>query len=275
MTGIESPDGGDRDAAAPVGASGSSAATYWRCGSVDGVTTGPTSRLVDVEHHAELRLAHGRLIRGPGYAAAPRPARQLLARLGAMIKLRAHARYHVHAAGVVAPDGRAWLLTGETGSGKSTLTYALARQGWPVLGDDGVVLERAPHGVIAHSWREPLQVSIELREVFPELEERAAFVNWQDARHRVAMNAAFIKRAPVGGVIVLERGPNDDLSTLVPTSALAMLVRQSTFVLMADDHARLQLTMMRDLVESVPCFLLRHTPAQLVSVHTTILAATG
>lgn len=272
---IESSDGGGRHAGAPVGASESSTGTYWRCGLVDGVTAGPTSRLVDVKHGAELRIWHGRLLRGPGYAAAPRLARQVLARLGAVINLRSHARYHVHAAGVAAPDGRAWLLTGETGSGKSTLTYALARQGWPVLGDDGVVLERVAQGIIAHSWREPLQVSIELEAFFPELREHDALVNWRDPRHRVAVSAKFIKRARVAGVIVLERGTNDELSALAPTSALATLVRQSTFVLVTDGHAPSNLATLRDLVESVPCFLLRHTPAQLTSIDATILSAAG
>lgn len=229
--------------------------------------------MVDAEHGAELELARGRLIRGRGYAAAPRPTRQLLVRVGAMLKLRQHARYYIHTAGVVAPDGRAWLLTGESGCGKSTLTYALARSGWPVLGDDGVVLERGLRGVTVHGWREPLRVSIELAAWFPELSHRQSFVDWQDDRHRVDVNAAFAKRATVGGVVVLERGERDVLSPLPPTSALAMLVRQSTFLLLTDDHARSHLTLLRDLVESVPCFALVHTSAQLNSMHATMLLA--
>lgn len=189
-----------------------------------------------------------------------------------MLKLREHARYHVHAAGIIAPGGRAWLLTGESGCGKSTLTYALARRGWPVLGDDGVVLERGPEGPIAHGWREPMRVSIELAEWFPELRQHEAWVDWDDARHRVAVAAKFAKRAAVAGVVVLQRGPRDELSSLAPTSALTMLVRQSTFLLVTDDHARSHLGMLRELVESVPCFLLQHTPAQLTSVHTMIPA---
>lgn len=273
MAATESSDGGARSTGAPVRASGSEGETHWRCGPVDGVTVGSNSRLVDAEFRAELRLTHGRLIRGPGYAAAPRPTRQLLARVGAMLKLREHARYHVHAAGVVAPDGGAWLLTGESGCGKSTLTYALARRGWPVLGDDGVVLERTSPGPIAHGWHEPLRVSIELAAWFPELSQRESLVNWQDARHRVAVDATFMRRAMVAGVVVLQRGERDVLSALSPTAALAMLVRQSTFLLVTDDHARSHLGMLRDLVESVPCFMLQHTAAQLTTVHATILAA--
>lgn len=273
MYGSESQNGGARHTGVPVRASSSDGETHWRCGLVDGVTIGSSSRMVDTEHRAELRLAHGRLVRGPGYAAAPRPTRQLLARVGAMLKLREHARYYVHAAGVVAPDGRAWLLTGESGCGKSTLTYALARGGWPVLGEDGVVLERGQRGVTVHGWREPLRVSIELEAWFPELSHQEARVDWQDDRHRVDVNAAFAKRATIGGVIVLERGERDVLSPLPPTAALAMLVRQSTFLLLTDDHARSHLALLRHLVECVPCFTLAHTSAQLNSVHATILLA--
>ena len=273
MSGSESQNGGARHTGVPVRASRPAGETHWRCGLVDGVTTGSASSMVDTEHGAELQLARGRLIRGPGYEAAPRPTRQLLARVGAMLKLREHARYYVHAAGVIAPGGRAWLLTGESGCGKSTLTYALARGGWPVLGDDGVVLERGPRGVTAHGWREPLRVSIELEAWFPELGQQASRVDWKDDRHRVDVNATFAKRATIGGVVVLERGERDVLSPLAPTAALAMLIRQSTFLLLTDDHARSHLALLRQLVECVPCFRLVHTSAQLSSVHDTIRIA--
>lgn len=267
-------DGGAQYSSVPVRAS-VHGETHWRCGLVDGVTVGSTSRLIDSEHRAELRLAHGRLIRGPGYERAPRYTRHLLARVGAMLNLRTRARYHLHASGVVAADDRAWLLTGESGCGKSTLAYALARKGWPVLGDDGVVLERNQQHAIAHGWREPLRVSIELRACFPELHQREAFVNWRDLRHRVDVEATFVRRAEIGGIIVLERGSADELSPLAPTAALAALVRQSTFLLVTDDHAPAHLAMLTELVQSVPCFLLRHTPAQLTSIDATVVAAAG
>src|SRR5579872_114393 len=82
MAANEFQNGGARDTGVPVRASRPYGETHWRCGLVDGVTTGSSSCLVDTEHRAELRLANGRLIRGPGYAAAPRPTRQLLARVG-------------------------------------------------------------------------------------------------------------------------------------------------------------------------------------------------
>jgi len=265
--------GGARNIGAPVCASAPYPETHWRCGLVDGVTTGSSSKLIDTECRAELRLAKGRLSRGPGYETAPRLTRQRLARVGAMLKLREHARYHMHAAGVVAPDGRAWLLTGETGCGKSTLTYALARRGWPVLGEDGVVLQHDSIGVIAHGWHDLLRVSIELAEWFPELRDHESQVDWQDTRHRVAVGATFNKRAPVAGMVVLQRDSRDALSPITSTAALATLVRQATFLFVPDNHAQSHLSVLRDLVESVPCFTLHHSPAQLACIDATILGA--
>ncbi|MGH7647581.1 MAG: hypothetical protein ACREND_05655, partial [Gemmatimonadaceae bacterium] len=251
------------------------AETQWRCGLVDGKTRGAQSSLMDQEYRAELHLVGGRLVRGAKYESAPRATRYQLARVGAMLKLRERNRYHVHAAGVVAPDGRAWILTGESGNGKSTLTYALARRGWPVLGDDGIVLERRPSGVLAYAWREPLQVSFDLAAWFPELLDHASSVNWDDARHRVGIDATFVRSAVIAGVIILSRGERDHLSPLPPTSALTMLIRQSTFLFLTDNHAAANLATLRQVVESVPCFGLEHTPAQLSSIDSTILAAAG
>jgi hypothetical protein len=44
----------------------------------------------------------------------------------------------LHAAGAVAPSGRAHLFVGHTGAGKSTLATALACEGWGLLDDDAV-----------------------------------------------------------------------------------------------------------------------------------------
>lgn len=264
--------GGGAEECAPAVAS-ATLETRWRCGLVDGRTQGPTSWFGDLEHHAELQLVGGRLVRGPGYNSAPRETRYQLARVGAMLKLRERDRYHLHAGGVVAPDGRAWILTGESGCGKSTLTYALVRRGWPVLGDDGIVLERQSAGTLAYAWREPLQVSFDLAAWFPELQVHETSVNWQDARHRVGIGAIFVRKAPVAGVIVLQRGAQDRLDPLAPTSALTMLIRQSTFLLLTDNHAAANLSTLRQLVESVPCFTLEHTPAQLTSIDATVRSA--
>lgn len=54
--------------------------------------------------------------------------------------LRPRGLFHLHAACVVAPDGRSVLVPGESGAGKSTLASALAAAGFGYLGDDVVLL---------------------------------------------------------------------------------------------------------------------------------------
>jgi hypothetical protein len=58
-------------------------------------------------------------------------------------------RTPIHAGAVVRPDtGGAWLLVGDSHSGKSTTTANLVRAGWSYLSDDYVVLSRGGEGRI-------------------------------------------------------------------------------------------------------------------------------
>lgn len=50
-------------------------------------------------------------------------------------------RYHVHAGTAVDPEGRGWMLIGNSCSGKSTTTALLATRGWQVSTDDIAFLE--------------------------------------------------------------------------------------------------------------------------------------
>lgn len=247
----------------------------WRRGLVDGITTDDDTLLVHTGERAMLHVRGRRLVRGRGYAAAPAPARRELARLGAMLRLRQRGLFHLHAAGVVGPDGRAWLLAGESGSGKSTLAYALARDGWPVLGDDGVLIEQTTGAVMAHAWREPLQVSIELAAEFPELEERSGTVDWSDPRHRTPMPAVGARRAPVGALAIVRRAAHDALTPISPTEALVALIRQSPAVLMTDAHSARHLATLQALVTSVPVVRLEHTPHQLHHIAQTLTETQG
>jgi MoaA/NifB/PqqE/SkfB family radical SAM enzyme len=62
--------------------------------------------------------------------------------------LRARGRYPLHAAALVAPDGRVVLVPGTKGAGKSTMTLALLERGFAVVSDDTLFVERSPSGTI-------------------------------------------------------------------------------------------------------------------------------
>lgn len=257
--------------ASPAATPGSGFA--WRAGPIDALTDRDSTLLRLMPDGGSLCVRHGRLQRAEGYAETPRADRQFLARVGAIIRLRAHGRFHVHAAGAVDPHGRAWLLAGENGAGKSTLAFALTRAGWLLLGDDGVIIERTADGIIAHAWREPLAVSRALASEFPELAGREAPAGYSDDRDRVPVRAPIAQRAPVAALVFLRRGDRDAITPVSAADALAQLVRQSSWVLMPDGHAQSHLDALRDLAERTPRFLLTHTEKQLHAIADTLTRA--
>ncbi|HWZ60202.1 MAG TPA: hypothetical protein VNW46_14590 [Gemmatimonadaceae bacterium] len=246
---------------------------HWRFNAVTGLTSGDESRLTH-DVGGELWVRRDRLVRGAGYDTALRQSRRELARTGAILRLRRRGRYHVHASGVVSPAGRAWIFTGVTGSGKSTMAYALARRGWRVLGDDGVIVE--PHagdgGVTAYAWRDTMLVSALLRAEFPELGDDAdARAIPGDLRRRVpAPHVGVAHSGPVAAVICLDQGAPDSLTPIPAVEALVELVRQSAWVLIPDPAARLHLEGLRALVTRVPTFRLTHSPHQLQAIEATL-----
>ena len=254
-------------------ATGEPVTQEWRHGLIDVRASGGDTFLFHTAARAALHVRHGRLARGEGYSSAPAAARRELARLGAQLVLRARGLYHVHAAGVVAPDGRAWLLAGESGCGKSTIAYALMRAGWRVLGEDGVLLQRAGDTLIAQAWRDTLQVSIELAEYFPELWSHRAKVNWSDPRHRVPIAPSGMQHAPIAALVFLDRARRDSITPVPETVALSRLVRQSSTVLLSDTHAGAHLAALRDLVMKVPRYRLEHSAHQLHHAQETLLEA--
>jgi hypothetical protein len=103
-------------------------------------------------------------------------------------------RHPLHAAGIER-GGKAVLLIGSSGLGKSSLTYAAMRAGWRVLADDAVYVQRAPHRRI---WGMPRRIHLPAEAVrhFPEL-EGARPVRRPDGRRKIAVDIAASSRAPV------------------------------------------------------------------------------
>ena len=89
---------------------------------------------------------------------------------GAMLMeiAKRHGLYSVHAAGL-AVKGKAVLLAGICGAGKSTLTLALLRAGFGFLGDDLVFLSPHATGVRALAFPDEIDVADDTARLFPEL----------------------------------------------------------------------------------------------------------
>lgn len=78
--------------------------------------------------------------------------------------------FPVHAA-CVALDGRAVVLCGDSGAGKTSLAYACARRGWSFLSDDAtsIIRGRNDRAVVGRPFRIRFRESA--RQIFPELNE--------------------------------------------------------------------------------------------------------
>lgn len=137
--------------------------------------------------------------------------------------LRASHGTGVHAAGVVSPTG-AVLFSGVGGAGKSSLTAALATRGWPVLGDDIVLLA---HGRV-HPFRRLVKVEEPARTLLGLPAGRAPLSIWSDASFYApeALGSRWAEPSPVAAVVFphREEGRTPALTPLQPAASLGRLL---------------------------------------------------
>jgi hypothetical protein len=95
----------------------------------------------------------------PDFFARPPHAQHLFWMYGLLKLLRAQEVYWLHAAGAISRGGVGVLIIGPSGSGKSSLTINLIRQGWAYLSDDALLLRRQPEGIVALGWRRHVYVA--------------------------------------------------------------------------------------------------------------------
>ncbi|MCK9487722.1 MAG: hypothetical protein M0R73_13695 [Dehalococcoidia bacterium] len=95
-------------------------------------------------------------------------------------------RFLLHA-GAAGREGSALVLLGQSGSGKSTATYAALCAGWEVLGDDHVVLRRTGKGIEVTGIPKPLSVPGEVAGDLP-----AGARRMHDERDRWELPSALI-----------------------------------------------------------------------------------
>ena len=237
-------------------------AVSWQWGNVDATEEGRDVYLTHRPTNATLRVCGGRLRRDAGYGDATPVVRRELARVGAIIRLRQRGRYYLHASAAVDTHGRAFVLAGNSGTGKSTLAFALAKSGWSILGDDGVIVDAERGEIVAHAWRGPLMVSAALTGPFRELAGHGVHAMKGDSRQRIPISAAQANRGRVSALLFLERSPVFAITRLGPRDCLAALIRQSPWVILGDGESRRHLDTLRRMA-AIPAFHLRHTAAEV------------
>jgi len=137
----------------------------------------------------------------------------------------------VHAGGVVDDSGRAWLLVGDSHSGKSTTTANLIRAGWSYLSDDYVVMLRDGGTIKVEGWPDDFHLdegwkrgeSTGVRETVSE----------SDVGEGKRVTTALL-----GGLLFPRVDANAEtrVASISPATALERLIRQSPW-LIADESS--------------------------------------
>jgi hypothetical protein len=133
-------------------------------------------------------------------------------------------RFVLHA-GAIEQEGRAWLLLGGSGMGKSTLAFAALNAAWRVLSDDIVILRRSEQGFeVAGLIARPFVVPRELLEALEEQGEPVI----GDVRQRHVLTDVSPQPGwtALGGCLLVAHadGPEGNLTRVEPSSSLAGLL---------------------------------------------------
>lgn len=158
-------------------------------------------------------------------------------------------------ASAVEVDGRAILMMGASGAGKSSVALHLSARGAGLMADDVSALAMHGDTVVAHSG--PAIASVDAQEL-SRLSEPAA--GWSrlgshDGEVRVALDGGPARALPVGAVYVLARRADAEvLGIRAPRLSSAKLLLGGTFNAYLRDPARLarQLEITGRLAETVP-----------------------
>lgn len=147
--------------------------------------------------------------------------------IAAGVLLAGLGRALIHGAAVVPPSDGAWVLVGDSGSGKSTTCATLARAGWSYLSDDQVILSGAERGLTVEGWVRPFHLD-------------AGWDRGKRSGDREAHNAGTLfpglrrTTAPLAGLLLPKVASKQSTATSPadPAEALAELIRQSPWVLL-------------------------------------------
>lgn len=184
-----------------------------------------------------------------------------------LLVLRSMGLYHLHAAAVVSPQGRVWLIPGSQRSGKTTIATALGLAGWKPISDDSLLLGGNRGG----TGSGPLEI-LALRKYFHlgnELLDRWPHLQGMERRHRyldrtcVAALEFFtqpgIEEETVRGVdfLLLPRisgSAQSRLNPVPPGAGLLVLGEQSVFLQMWGQHTARQWGDLGRIAKGARCF---------------------
>jgi hypothetical protein len=205
----------------------------------------------DVHGVVDLRSRIARVIVPDDANPAQADLTSVLTISAALLLLR-DGRSAMHAAAVVHPGtGRAWLLCGDSHSGKSTTTANLIKAGWSYLSDDYVVVSRSGDSIEIEGWPDDFHLD--------EGWARGELTGVRGTFREDDLPAG--KRLPLaqlGGVLFtsVSREEPTVVSEIPPIIALERLIRQSPWLVADSESAAGVFDLLKD-AASLDCGELR------------------
>ena len=181
--------------------------------------------------------------------------------LACLLQLRGTTCLH---GSVVAMDGRALVLLGTTGAGKSTTALALVQRGATLVSDDLAPLDPASHGFVVRYGQPALRLRPNSAErlcgTFDDLRPLwSESRGWHPKRclDLPRQDTTASSRIPVQAIYLLGRRDSKGTAPSVvresPAAALAILLSQRTSSFMHDNESQARdLTFLTGVVEKVP-----------------------
>jgi hypothetical protein len=168
--------------------------------------------------------------------------------------------------GAVVANGRALLVLGGTGTGKSTLVFSAVRLGWPALSDDLIALHREDDVVRAVGLPRPIAVPADvLGDGMPDSRPVP-----EDPRERTELPGPTLVNSvhPVGGLIVTSRGSTAETAVEPMAARDAFRAVLSASVSLADPAMRPEVFALGAALIRLPAWSLRHGTDAALRVET-------
>ena len=171
--------------------------------------------------------------------------------LGLLMLLRPLGRYGLHACGL-GRHGAGLLLVGSSGSGKTTTSLNLMRQGWQYLSDDAVLLTKGANDTVqAEAFRQGFSCTPKTLEHFPELSGSSEFGD-PGGKRVVYPGGSFTSTCTPSLIVFPHLSEGETrLRPLTASQSLIRLCQQSAGIMTDTAVSQGQLKVLRTLVGQV------------------------
>jgi hypothetical protein len=177
--------------------------------------------------------------------------------------LRPLGRYGLHANGLL-NDGIGYLIVGDRGNGKTTLSLALVREGWGFLSDDVLTLQETQQGIKALALRRGFSCTMQTALRYPEfksmVDEAPSFLNGKKLVDISQEYPDSFYQSCFPSVLLFPKITDELHSRLVridPTQSVVGLLEQSPGILIEKPRVIEQMNVLKLLVNQARCYQLQ------------------